>query len=424
MRARVFCFLLMSSLLFSCGERSRPFPTEALYVDGINGADNNPGTREKPIKTISELNSRLQKKGSSVFFASDQVYEGTLNLKGISGTGGKRLLITSMGSKRAVINGGNSEAIRVENCNDLIISNLNIIGNGRKGGNTTNGLSVIRSRSLIIERIKAEGFQKSGVDLFDCKGISVKKVVAVNNGFSGINVMGSDRKHSGKIFIYDCKAENNPGDPTMSDNHSGNGILIGVSDSVTIDRCSASDNGWDMPRIGNGPVGIWAWESDHIIIQYCISYRNKTSKGGKDGGGYDLDGGVTNSLIQYCLSWKNEGAGYGLFQYSGASNWSGNVVRYCISINDAARTEGAGSFFVWNGSNQENQLTDCKIYNNIVFNSAAPIISYEKASAHKNFTFRNNIFIGIGETVSGTHAGSTFIRNFWWNSNGNKKQVK
>jgi hypothetical protein len=31
-------------------------------------------------------------------------------------------------------------------------------------------------------------------------------------------------------------------------------------------------------RIGNGPVGIWACETDSVVIQHCISYRNKTAE--------------------------------------------------------------------------------------------------------------------------------------------------
>ena len=168
-----------------------------------------------------------------------------------------------------------------------------------------------------------------------------------------------------------------------------------------------------MPRQGNGPVGIWTWMSDHITIQYCISYRNRTSKGGKDGGGFDLDGGVTNSLIQYCLSYENEGAGYGLFQYPGASGWSNNVIRYCVSINDAHTTEGAGSFFIWNGSGESKQLTNCYIYNNVAYSTSAPIISYENASEHENFLFCNNIFIGTGQMLSGKNTGSRFDENIW-----------
>ncbi len=112
-------------------------------------------------------------------------------------------------------------------------------------------------------------------------------------------------------------------------------------------------------------------------------------------GGQVFDGGVTNSLIQYCLSYDNEGAGYGLFQYPGAARWSGNVVRYCVSINDANTTVGAGSFFIWNGSNDSSQLTDCYLHNNVAYNTKAPLISFEDASDHGNFLFSNNIFIAV-----------------------------
>ena len=81
---------------------------------------------------------------------------------------------------------------------------------------------------------------------------------------------------------------NNPGDPTNLNNHSGNGIIAGFCKNILIEYCTANNNGWDMPRIGNGPVGIWCYEADSVIIQHCISYQNKTSKGGEDGGGYDL----------------------------------------------------------------------------------------------------------------------------------------
>jgi len=165
-------------------------------------------------------------------------------------------------------------------------------------------------------------------------------------------------------------------------------------------------------------------ESDHVTIQYCISYRNKTSRNAKDGGGFDLDGGVTNSVIQYCLSYENQGAGYGLFQYAGASFWSANTVRYCVSINDGQKTEGSGGIFLWNGSADVNQLTGCMIYNNVIYNSGAPLISFENSSAHKNFTFCNNIFIGSGKPISGVFTGSFFIGNDWWNTGGDIKFMK
>ncbi len=360
----------------------------------------------------------MESRVKNVCFAGGQAYEGTLIIRNASGSDSDPVFVSSTGKDRALINGGNGEAIRIENCRNIRVNNFDIRGNGRKTGNVTNGFSLVSSENCVIEYIRAEGFQKSGLELYDCRDVEIKKVIAADNGFCGINVIGSGLKRSGNILIRDCMAENNAGDPTILDNHSGNGILVGVSDSVIIDHCTATNNGWDMPRLGNGPVGIWTWQSDHIIIQYCISYKNKTSPGAKDGGGFDLDGGVTNSIIQYCLSYENQGAGYGLFQYPGASDWSGNIIRYCISYNDAHTTEGAGSIFIWNGSNESRQLTGCMIYNNVIYNFKAPVISFENASSHENFVFCNNIFMCDSSFFSGSNSGSSFLGNVWWDPDG------
>ena len=394
---------------------------DAYYIDNKIGDDRNPGTIKKPLKSISEVNLRLQKRVADIYFSGGEIFDGTLLLNSIQGPKTNPIKINSWGNGKAEIQGGNTEAIKIENCQNLWITDLDIRGNGRNNGNKTNGLSISRSRNCMIRNVKATGFQKSGVDLYDCTETSVEKVYAADNGFCGINIMGSARNLSRNIFVRDCKSENNPGDPTNLDNHSGNGILAGVSDSVTIDHCSATNNGWDMPRQGNGPVGIWTWESDHVTIQYCISYKNKTAKNAKDGGGFDLDGGVTNSVIQYCLSYGNQGAGYGLFQYAGASSWSNNTIRYCVSINDAQTTEGSGSIFIWNGSDDIQQLTNCMIYNNVIFNSGAPLVSFESSSIHKNFMFCNNIFEGSDHPIAGISNGSKFLGNDWWNIQGGNK---
>jgi hypothetical protein len=405
------CFLTILMSLTDCSHIRELSP---IYVNSKSGNDKYPGTQEKPLKSIAAINNHLTKKTSGIRFAACEVFNGTLNLKGIECPESAGFIIGSYGNGKACVNGGDNEGILLENCRNILIENLEFKGNGRKGGNTTNGLQMVDCTDCIVKSIIASGFQKSGIDLFNCRSIVVINVYTLNNGFSGINVMGSEKKMSGRILIKDCKAENNPGDPSILDNHSGNGILIGVSDSVMVDHCTAVNNGWDMPRQGNGPVGIWAWESNNVTIQYCISYRNKTSKGGKDGGGFDLDGGVTNSTIQYCLSYENQGAGYGLFQYSGASPWLNNTVRYCVSINDALMTDGAGSLFIWNGSGTGSQLSGCKIYNNVVYNSSAPLISFENSSEHRNFIFFNNIFIGTEKPVIGKNSGSLFTGNIWW----------
>jgi hypothetical protein len=406
--------LLFVVIIISLSQISCTNVTNAYYVSQA-GNDNNPGTESKPFKSLQKMNTLVLKPGDRIYLNGGESFTGPLALT-INGSNEKPIIITSYGKGNAIIDGGNKEAIIIRGSH-FQLNNINIKGAGRKSGNITNGIRLIESSHAIVENIKAEGFQKSGIEINSCKNIDIKNVYATDNGFCGIYIIGSQEKRSKNILVKDSKVENNPGDPTNLDNHSGNGILAGWSDSVMIDHCTATNNGWDMPRVGNGPVGIWAYESNYMTIQYCISYRNKTAKGAKDGGGFDFDGGVTNSLIQYCLSYENEGAGYGLFQYAGASLWYNNIVRYCVSINDAASTEGSGSFFAWNNSGDSTQLADCIVHNNVVYSMHAPAVQFEAESPNKNFLFCSNIFIGSGPIVNGPSSGEKFIGNVWWNVN-------
>jgi len=411
-----FFSVLLFYLPMSCSSPSSP--TTSYYVS-TSGNDASSGTSKEPFKTIARVNSLKLKPGDTVLFKGGETFDGTLSLV-LQGTAEMPVVISSYEEGTATLHGGDKEAVIISG-RYFKLHNIHAKGNGRKTGNTTNGISLVEAFHGLVENCKAEGFQKSGLDLYNCQHVVVKKVHAFDNGFGGINVGGADRTKSKNILIQDCNAENNPGDPTNLDNHSGNGILVGLSDSVTVDHCTATNNGWDMPRIGNGPVGIWAYESSHLIIQYCISYRNRTAKGAKDGGGFDLDGGVTHSIIQYCLSYENEGAGYGLFQYAGASLWYNNIVRYCLSINDATATEGSGGIFMWNGAADSTQLADCLVHNNVVYSTYAPAIEFEPNSLNKNFSFYNNIFIGTGEIIHGPTSGERFNGNIWWNAEGEIK---
>ncbi len=412
-KKNVFLLLVFTAVILeSCKDQ------QAAYYVSQTGNDTNQGTKSKPFRTLQKINSLQLKPGDRIYFKGKEFFQGTLSLT-INGTGEKPVLVSSYENENgnAVIDGGNNDAIILRG-KYFQLKDINAKGAGRKTGNTTNGITLCGASDVLVENVKTEGFQKSGIELNSCKNVSVKNVYAVDNGFCGIYITGTNDDRSRNILVKDCKAENNPGDPTNLDNHSGNGILAGLSDSVTIDHCTATNNGWDMPRVGNGPVGIWAYESSHVTIQYCISYRNRTSKGAKDGGGFDLDGGVTNSVIQYCLSYENEGAGYGLFQYWGASLWHHDTVRYCVSINDATTTEGSGGIFVWNGVNDSAQLADCAVYNNVVYSTHAPAIQFEPMSKNKNFLFVNNIFFGNGDVVHGPSSGEKFMSNVWWTTAG------
>lgn len=398
-----------------------------FYVDSLSGSDSNPGTQELPFQTIEKVNSLKLQPGDSVFFAGGQTFTGTLRLHALIGTNEQIILISSFGNGRAILNGANETAVLADSCEWLQIKNLILTGNGRLSKNKGSGIELRHDQNCMIDSIEAKGFLWSGIKVVGGQNLRITHVYAHDNGFAGINVEsdgqnaggleGSGSKTFRNLYIANCVAENNPGCPEVKENHSGSGILIGGVTNGIIEYCEAMKNGWDMPRDGNGPVGIWAYQSDSIIIQYCYSHDNQTSKNGKDGGGFDFDGGVTNSVMQYNFSANNEGAGYGLFQYYGASIWKNNMIRNNVSYNDG-RKNGQAGFLMWIATGSPTSMSDCEIYENTVINSFGHAVSFEPGD-YPGFNFRNNIFVLTGKSVSminGNYSGATFENNQAWST--------
>ena len=297
----VYLIAVFVFMLISCqGEIPRSMDqntaVKAYYVSN-NGDDSNDGTINRPWKNISKIKNLILHAGDSVLFAGGQIFNGTVFINhNTMGSPGQPIVISSYGAGVATVASANETGIVINNCSYIQLQNIKVIGSGRKDGNTTNGIGIFYSKSINLENIDISGYQKSGLLIRNCSDMVVKNVYAHDNGYAGIAVDGESlaKTDCRNIEINNCKAENNPGDPTRLNNHSGNGIIVSQCTNLKISHCIATNNGWDMPRKGNGPVGIWAWEADSVTIEHCLSYRNKTSAGGEDGGGFDFDGGITN----------------------------------------------------------------------------------------------------------------------------------
>jgi hypothetical protein len=267
--------------------------------------------------------------------------------------------------------------------------------------------------NLIFSNLDISGFQKAGIGIYGCNSAVVRLVDAHDNGSAGIEVGGQGDVRSNAIMILDCRSWSNPGDPTNFENHSGNGIVVGQSNNVTVKGCVAWDNGADMPRVGNGPVGIWAWEADSVVIEGCISYGNHTSKGSSDGGGFDLDGGVTHARVHHNLSYGNEGSGIGIFQYLGASNWGDNFIDHNYSIDDATTTLGSASVLVWSSDTSAGKMRGLDFGFNVIVNHRTELFRYHEDSRHQPFFIHDNIFFGPGPVPTGQYQLDTLSRNKW-----------
>jgi hypothetical protein len=393
---------------------------KTFYISNDGDDASNGGSPENAWKTIDRVNRQDFSPGDEILFKGGEEFEGTIILSAEdAGAEGQRVLLSSFGEGKAVINGISMESLKADNCDYLTIENLECSGSGRNSGNIADGLVVSNCDGVIINGLNAHGFQHNGVHVHQCDDAVITHVHAYENGFAGIHVTGATMRDpenydNHNLYIGYCVAENNPGDPTVLKNHSGNGILASSVKGGTIEYCEAFNNGWDMPWTGNGPVGIWIWDCTDFIIQHCIAHHNRTNPVAADGGGFDFDGGVSNSIIQYCISHDNEGAGFGLYEFGAAKPWENNTVRYNISQDDGIIN--GGSVGIWK-DDERGTMHNCQIYNNTFYNSKPGGSNIWLYDNYPGFCFRNNVFVYNGALISGGKriTDVVFQGNLYWN---------
>lgn len=423
MRRSLLCTaILLPALLSSC--TSVKEEKGLAYFVSNEGNDQNSGlSMRQAWLSLERVNGHSFSAGDTLYFRSGDEFRGTLMLdRADSGNPERGLHITSSGPGKARINGMEGRAVYADSCDFFSLENLEMFGKGRKTGNTSDGILVMNSRGVSLNKLEVYGFQHSGIHVFKCSDASITHVHSRDNGFAGIHVSGStiweeESYDNANLYIAHCVAENNPGDPTVLQNHSGNGILASSVRKGCIEYCQAFNNGWDMPWTGNGPVGIWIWDCTEFVIQHCVSHHNRTNPMAKDGGGFDLDGGVSGSIIQYCISHNNQGIGYGLFEFGAAKPWENNTIRYCISYNDGSQNEG--SLGIWKNDGA-GSLGNCQIYNNTFYNSQPNKGNLWIYDGYPGIHFRNNVFVYTGNFLSaGTQLrDEIFEGNLYWNLNG------
>jgi hypothetical protein len=139
-------------------------------------------------------------------------------------------------------------------------------------------------------------------------------------------------------------------------------------------------------------------------------------------GGFDLDGGCTNSILQYNYSHDNGGPGYELRQYAGAPAMHDLTVRYSVSVNDA-REDNKGALQVWStGAN--GGIQRAAIYNNTVLLSppadgSSPKVIYICSDGFSDLTLRNNVLQSTGGLLTLSTVCTTGLRlegNCYWNA--------
>ena len=188
LRFGALCFYTIGVLItlnpaFAQSRRGR-----AWYVN-VNGSEGNPGSKQHPFKTISEVNKLGLIAGDTIYVHSGQIFEGTLDpYAGLNGAKAKPIVITTYGKGHAVIDGKDSSAIRLYKAGYIKVTHLSLRGSGRKTGNAKDGFALINCKNVQVADLDISGFQKSGLLIYSSQNIVVQKVFVHDNGSAGITV--------------------------------------------------------------------------------------------------------------------------------------------------------------------------------------------------------------------------------------------
>lgn len=396
------------ALVACLGQLTFPSTAEAAtaYYLSPSGRDTASGTSPTSAwKTLTRASTHNYEPGDSVLLEGGATFSGELWFDpGEGGTASAPIGIGSYGGGRATINGGGGTAINIYDAGGFEISNLSLVGSG-SGSSTGNGVQLFNDLAgnvkldyIRIDDIEAAGF-KNGVSIGGFNGSSGFTDVRVtdsslhHNRDTGLITYGSlftpaaPNYANSDVYVGRVSAFDNPGNPNNLSSSSGNGIVLGSVNGGTVERSIAYSNG-RLCKAPSGPIGIWAYDSNRIVIQHNESYNNKT--GGKnDGGGFDLDYNTSNSVLQYNYSHGNDGSGY--LMHSGVKNkaFTGNTTRYNVSQNDGRKNTYGGLHlggFVYNSS----------AYHNTIYvggvDGGTPVGFRNSAVKGGGVTVRNNIF--------------------------------
>lgn len=405
------------------------------YHVSPSGSDAYSGTADLPWKTLAKVNALDLEPGDRVLLEGGKVFKGGLVLDASdAGTRGKPVTIGSYGTGRAILESEDT-AVLVRNAGGVVVRDL-VLKGARKGDGVRfeNDLpGAAKLEYVRIENVEASGFLRRGIGIDGAakdksksgfRDVRISGCVVRENVYYGIQVTGPYDVNSAEyahadVSIVDCRAHDNRGDPEYLRNHSGNGIQLGEVDGGLIERCLAWSNGSLCNSPEGGPVGIWAYSANRVTIQFCESYDNRTGAASVDGGGFDFDGGVSNSVMQYNYSHGNDGAGLMVYSFKDAPHrCENNVVRFNVSEDDG-RHKGYAGIYV---GQHEDRVRGVEVSHNTVFVRPSGRGKPRAVWVHdvEDVWFRNNVFVTEGGATllhaEGNLKEILFQGNAWWSS--------
>jgi hypothetical protein len=378
----------------------RARPPATFFADATLGHDRNSGTSPSaPWRSIARVDRGTYLGGDRILFHGGQQFSGALRFSpaNVSATSAQsQLTIGSYGGGQATIFAGRRDGIRAANVAGFHISGLELSGTGVSCRPHSYGILFYTAKSfttldqgIAIDHVNVHGFCDgiavgSGDDNSLFAHILLTELTSHDNGDAGVFTFDPALSH------HDIHDVNVSGVQAYNNARTGGIALFGV-DGGTIEHSVAHDNG----RLEGG-LGMWAFDARHITIQYNEAYRNLTVS--EDGEGFDLDGGVSDSVLQYNYAHDNQGMGFLVCACVESYEMHNNVVRYNVSQNDGT-TGQPNALEVLGGE----PFSNLEVFNNSFYSAAGggPLL-FIGGEGHRfsQLHLRNNLLaVGAGKPL-------------------------
>lgn len=241
----------------------------------------------------------------------------------------------------------NLESLVLTNPRHVTLSDLNIMTTDDHDGVLV--WATEASADIRLERVFVKG-ARNGIAIGTDQPAGLRDVIVdscliQDCLLQGILCFGPETPQYGlhNVKVTQCRVEGTRGDPTLTNNHSGSGIILGSVDEGEIVDCHAEGNGAACVAT-EGPEGIFVYDCRRVRIRNCASKSNRTG-GPADGGGFGIDIRCVDCLIENCDAIDNDGAGILVWNLPGMIG-GGHVLRGNRLSNNCRRTTWHGEITV------------------------------------------------------------------------------
>ena len=360
----ILCALLLAALCPPAAP-ARAAGT-SYYIDSLSGSDEtgdglSPGTA---WRTVPVLESITLQPGDAVYFRAGGVYDCTLRFENCCGTPENPILVTSYGEgeKPLLTTMQPTEVIRLFDCSYVTVSDLEITAHN--GGGIWIDVLHGDSVGVTLQNLTVHDIQNHTVTARDnlsagaagaracvmVKGIPARTTYLVNDLTvtgcefydcgNGVSLWGAYDTSLGDPWGYTDLSELGPvyNRGTLVENcdfhdMDAEAIIVGLCEGALVTHCRMIDCCQGEGVDENGEIlyftaAAWFWGSEYSTIEYCEIAGQKNVG---DGMTVDFDSQSNHCTYQYIYSHDNV-----RFMCNNAktSPQVGNVVRYCLSVND------------------------------------------------------------------------------------------